>query len=83
MAIVPAEFILFDGAKNWAKGEATTKEWPHTFARLRVSADEFLATYNSNHTHGCYGNWAGELMEVSKTLNIDYHVYTWSKVLAR
>lgn len=75
MAILPAEFVLFDEAKNWAKAEATTKEWPHAFARLKVSADEFLATYDSNHTHGCYGNWVDELVSVSKILGIDYHIY--------
>jgi len=75
MAIVPAEFILFDEKKNWVKAEATTKEWPHAFARLRVSADEFLATYDSNHIHGCYGNWVRELEQIAKILSIDYHVY--------
>ena len=75
MAIMPAEFVLFDEETNWKKAEATTKEWPHAFARLEVSADEFLATYDSNHTHGCYGDWVEELINVSKILNIDYHVY--------
>jgi len=75
MAIVPAEFILFDEKKNWVKAEATTKEWPHAFARLRVSADEFLATYDSNHIHGCYGKWVRELEQIAKILSIDYHVY--------
>jgi len=75
MAIMPAEFVLFDEETNWKKAEATTKEWPHAFARLKVPADEFLATYDSNHTHGCYGNWVEELVTVSKILQIDYHVY--------
>ena len=75
MAVMPAEFILFDEAKNWAKAEATTKEWPHAFARLKVSADEFLATYDSNHTHGCYGHWVDELVEISRILKIGCHVY--------
>ena len=75
MAIMPAEFVLFDEATNWKKAEATTREWPHAFARLKVSADEFLATYDSNHTHGCYGNWVEELVAVSKMLRIDYHLY--------
>jgi len=75
MAIVPAEFVLFDEKKNWAKAEATTKEWPHAFARLSVSANEFLATYDSNHTHGGYGNWVDEFVEISKILKIDYRIY--------
>ncbi|MGD0922398.1 MAG: hypothetical protein ABSA70_11620 [Terriglobia bacterium] len=75
MAIVPAEFILFDEKKNWAKAEATTKEWPHAFTRLKVSADEFLATYDSNHIHGCYGNWVEEFAMISKILKIHCYVY--------
>ena len=75
MAIMPAEFVLFDEAKNWAKAEATTKEWPHAFARLKVPAAEFISTYDSNHTHGCYGDWTQELITVCKILNLDYHVY--------
>ena len=75
MAIVPAEFILFDEAKNWAKAEATTKEWPHAFTRLKVSADEFLSSYDSNHIHGVYGNWTDELVAISKILKLDYRIY--------
>jgi L-fucose isomerase len=75
MAIVPAEFILFDEKKNWKKAEATTKEWPHAFARIKVSADEFLTTYDSNHIHGCYGNWVEELKTVCDILGIESRVY--------
>jgi len=75
LAIVPAEFVLFDEKKNWAKAQATTKEWPHAFARLEVPADEFLATYDSNHIHGCYGDWAEELVAVARILGMDYHIY--------
>ncbi len=75
MAIVPAEFVLFDDKKNWEKAEATTKEWPHAFARLKVRADEFLASYDSNHIHGCYGQWIDELVAVSKIFGIDYRIY--------
>jgi L-fucose isomerase len=75
LAILPAEFILFDEKKNWAKAEATTKEWPHAFTRLKVSADEFLATYDSNHIHGCYGNWVEELVLIAKILKIHCYVY--------
>jgi L-fucose/D-arabinose isomerase len=75
MAIVPADFVLFDEAKNWAKAEATTKEWPHAFARFKVSAEEFISTYDSNHIHGCYGDWTRELITVCEILKIDYRVY--------
>jgi L-fucose isomerase len=75
MAIVPAEFVLFEPQENWALAKETTPEWPHAFARLKVSADEFLATYDSNHIHGCYGDWVDELVAISKVLKIDYHIY--------
>ncbi len=75
MAIVPGEFVLFDDATNWALAQATTKEWPHAFARPKVSAAEFLATYDSNHIHGSYGNWVDELVAISKILKIDHHIY--------
>jgi L-fucose isomerase len=75
MAIVPAEFLLFDEKKNWKKAGATTKEWPHAFAQLKVSADEFLATYDSNHIHGCYGDWVEELKTVCEILGIEYRIY--------
>jgi L-fucose isomerase len=75
MAIVPAEFILFDEKKNWKKAEATTKEWPHAFARIKVPVDDFLATYDSNHIHGCYGNWVEELKTVCEILGIESRVY--------
>lgn len=75
MAIVPVEFIQFSKKKNMEKARATTLEWPHAFARLRVSADEFLATYDSNHIHGCYGNWVEELKTTCDILGIEYKVY--------
>jgi len=45
-----------------------------TYARLKVSADEFLATYDSNPTQGCYANWVDERVEISRILGIDHHV---------
>ena len=75
LAIVPAEFVLFEPESNWALAKETTPEWPHAFARLKVSADEFLATYDSNHIHGCYGNWVDEFVAIAKILKIDYRIY--------
>jgi L-fucose isomerase len=75
MAILPAEFVVFDDASNWELAKATTPEWPHAFARFKISAEEFLATYDSNHIHGCYGNWLDEFVEISKILKIDYRVF--------
>ncbi|MGC8545537.1 MAG: L-fucose/L-arabinose isomerase family protein [Athalassotoga sp.] len=75
MAILPAEFLDFGEKKNEEKAKATQIEWPHAFARLEVSADEFLSTYDSNHTHGVYGDWIDELVDFCKIAGIEYKVY--------
>jgi L-fucose isomerase len=75
MAIVPAEFVEFREAVAWKKAEATTPEWPHAFARFRVAPDVFLASYDSNHIHGVYGDYAQELLWVCRILGIESHVY--------
>jgi L-fucose isomerase len=75
MAIIPATFVQFGKKKNLEKAKATTPEWPHAFARLRVPAEEFLSTYDSNHTHGCYGDWTEELTTVCEILGIESRVY--------
>ncbi|MFQ6618143.1 MAG: fucose isomerase, partial [Fidelibacterota bacterium] len=75
MAIIPAEFLEFSPQKARAKAEATQKEWPHAFARFKVSPREFLAEYDSNHCHAVYGDWVEELIIVCEILGIDYVVY--------
>jgi len=75
LAILPAEFVEFTGKKAQAKSLTTTPEWPHAFARLQVDAEEFLATYPCNHTHGVYGDWVEELLAVAKILGIEAKVY--------
>jgi L-fucose isomerase len=75
LAIVPAELIEFPEEIARAKASTTTPEWPHAFARLQVTPDEFLASYPCNHTHGCYGNWVPELLNLAHVLGIEAHVY--------
>ncbi len=75
MAIIPAEFLDFGEAKNEEKAKATQVEWPHAFAKLEVGADEFLSTYDSNHTHGVYGDWVEELVDFCKMAGIEYKIY--------
>ncbi len=75
LAIVPAEFLEFPHEKAERKAQATTNEWPHAFASLETSADEFLAEYGSNHIHGIYGDWVDELVWVAKSLGIDYKIF--------
>lgn len=75
LAIVPAEFVEFPEPVARAKAATTTPEWPHAFARLRVSPEEFLSSYPCNHIHGCYGNWVDELLNVARILGIEAKVY--------
>ncbi len=75
MAIVPAEFVAFPEAVAWKKAEATTVEWPHAFARFRVSPDVFLSSYDSNHIHGVYGDYVQELTWLTRILGIDLQVF--------
>jgi len=75
MAIIPAEFLQFPPQKSQKKAAATTLEWPHAFARLEVSPDEFLSEYDSNHCHAVYGNYVNELTWVARILGIEYRIF--------
>ncbi len=75
LAIVPAELVEFPDEVARAKAATTTPEWPHAFARLKVTPDEFLSSYPCNHTHGCYGNWVPELLNLARILGIEARVY--------
>ena len=75
LAIVPAELIDLPEEKARAIAATTTPEWPHAFARLNVSPDEFLSSYPCNHIHGVYGDWVEELRNVAHFLDIEVKVY--------
>lgn len=75
MAIVPAHFVEYAESVAWKKAEATTPEWPHAFAKFRVPPDVFLASYDSNHIHGVYGDYVQELIWVSRILGMEYQVF--------
>jgi len=75
MAIVPAEFVEFPESVARQKAAATTPEWPHAFARFRVRPEEFLASYDSNHIHGVYGDYVQELVWVCRILGIESRVF--------
>ena len=42
LTVVPAEFVNFDEEKMQKLGSMTTPQWPVAFAKLHVSADEFI-----------------------------------------
>ena len=75
LAIVPCTFVTFPQEVMEAKARTTDIEWPHAFARLQASPDEFLATYPCNHIHGICGDWVQELLHVASVLGIEAHVY--------
>jgi L-fucose isomerase len=75
LAIVPCEFKEFSQEKMEAKASTTDIEWPHAFAQLQVTADEFLESYPCNHIHGITGNYVNEMINVAKILGIDYKVF--------
>jgi L-fucose isomerase len=55
--------------------EQTTLGWPHAFAKFACSAEEFLASYGSNHIHAVYGEWVDELRMVADLLGIETQLY--------
>ena len=79
LAIVPCEFQEFSQEKMEAKAHTTDIEWPHAFARLSISADDFLESYPCNHIHGICGNYVNEMVNVAKILGIEYKVFSKGK----
>lgn len=75
MAILPGEFVAFPAEVTDRKVRATTPEWPHAFARLRVRPDVFLSEYDSNHIHGVYGDWVAELVWFCRMCGIEPRVF--------
>ncbi len=76
LAIVPAEFIELPKEKAEEKAKEVQIDWPHAYARFHVEPEEFLEEYDSNHIHGTYGDWVGELIWVAKMLGIRYRVFS-------
>lgn len=75
LTVVPAEFVNFDQEKMLKLGSMTTPQWPVAFARLQVSADEFIERYPCNHIHGVYGDYTKDLVNVAKLLNIPVTIF--------
>lgn len=75
LAIVPGEFLELPEEEAERRAREIQVNWPHAFAKLRVSPEEFLAEYDSNHIHGVYGDYVEELVWVAKMLDIPYRVF--------
>nr|WP_274967324.1 L-fucose/L-arabinose isomerase family protein [Pseudothermotoga lettingae] len=76
MTVIKGEFLDFGEQKNEEKARNTQIEWPHAFAKLKISADDFLATYSSNHIHGVYGDYVEELKHFCDISGIKCVIYT-------
>ena len=75
LAILPAEFVELPTELAEKKAAEVQVDWPHAYARLRVTPDEFLGEYDSNHIHGTYGDWVDELVWAAKVLGIEYRIF--------
>lgn len=74
LTIVPATLVNFSQEEMLRMGQLTTPCWPIAFARLKVSADQFLSTFPCNHIHGVYGNHIEELMTYADLMGMDIKI---------
>lgn len=72
MHVLRGSFERYDEETNEDLMGQSTYEWPHAFARMDASADEFLSRYGSNHIHAIPGDYVEELRIVCKLLDVDY-----------
>jgi L-fucose isomerase len=76
LAIIPGKFVDLSEEEAERKAKATQVEWPHAFAQIGVSPEEFLSEYDSNHIHAVYGDCVDELIWVAKMLRIPYRLFS-------
>ena len=62
MVIVPAESLDLPAEKRKELGQQTDPTWPHVFARLACSFDEFLQYFPANHMQGVLGDHTDRLV---------------------
>jgi len=72
MHVLHGSLEQFDAPTNERLMRASTYEWPHAFARLDTSVEEFLSRYGSNHIHAVPGDRVAELRAVCRYLDVDY-----------
>ncbi|MCC5877094.1 MAG: L-fucose/L-arabinose isomerase family protein [Candidatus Sumerlaeia bacterium] len=61
MVVCHGEFRDFGEEKNDELARLVQDNWPHAYAGLTCSPEDFIAAFNCNHIHGTYGDWRGEL----------------------
>jgi L-fucose isomerase len=74
MHILRGGFEEFDDATTDRLVRASTREWPHAFARFTASAAEFLTRFSANHIHAVPGDQTDGLLAVCDLLDIDADV---------
>ncbi|MFI6938650.1 L-fucose/L-arabinose isomerase family protein [Streptomyces sp. NPDC050418] len=72
MHVMRGSFEQYDAETNERMMRASTWEWPHAFARLDASADDFLTRFGSNHIHAVPGDYVDDLRAVCAQLGIRY-----------
>jgi L-fucose/D-arabinose isomerase len=72
MHVLRGQLESYDAETNERLMRASTYVWPHAFARLETTADEFLGRYGSNHIHAVPGDHTAALREVCRLLDVDF-----------
>jgi L-fucose isomerase len=72
MHVLRGQVESYDAETNDRLMRASTYVWPHAFARLETTPEEFLGRYGSNHIHAVPGDYTGDLREVCRLLDVDF-----------
>jgi L-fucose/D-arabinose isomerase len=72
MHVLRGRLESYDAETNERLMRASTYVWPHAFARLETTTDEFLGRYGSNHIHAVPGDHTAALREVCRLLDVDF-----------
>jgi len=72
MHVLKGELVQFDADENERLMRASSYVWPHAFAKLDASAEEFLSRYGSNHIHAVPGDHVDALRAVCRFADVDF-----------
>ena len=72
MQVVLGELTQFDAETNERLMSASTRVWPHAFARLEATPEELLGRYGSNHIHAVPGNHVDALRTACTLLDVTF-----------
>ena len=70
MHILKGEFVQLEPDTQTRIVEEVQPNWPHAFARLDTSTEDFLQNFPTNHIHGVYGDFVEELLETCRNLGV-------------